>query len=319
MPEVAPLVIGLGYCGLDRVCVVDEIPQDGKVEIREELLQGGGPAATATVAAARLGARTAFLGVVADDADGRAIVAELQAEGVDPTGVRVRAGAASAHAYCWAEAGTGRRSIAWTRGSSPALTPAEVAPDQLAGAAALLLDGHHGDAAVRAAELARAAGVPILLDAGSLLPRIDELIGLSSVVVASREFVGRRLGTRDPEPAARALAALAGPTVRTLVTLGGEGCVWADGEQVRRRPAFPTTVVDTTGAGDTFHGAFAYGLAHRWEWDHIVRFASAVAALKCRRLGGRAGIPSLAETLQFLQEAGDQPDLAAPDQPRSLT
>ncbi len=311
MSEPAPLVVGLGYCGLDRVCVVPEIPLDGKVEIAEEIAQGGGPAATATVAAARLGARAVFCGVVGGDADGQVILDGLRAEGVDTGAVRVRAGAMSAHAYCWAEAGTGRRSIAWTRGSSAALAADEVDGDLIASAQALLLDGHQPAAAIHAAELARAAGVPVLLDAGSQLPSMEALLSLCDHVVASREFVARRWGVDEPEAAAKALAAACGAT-RTLVTLGGDGCVWVDQGQCHRLPAFAVEVVDTTGAGDVFHGAFAFGLAHRWPWDRLVPFAAAVAALKCRRLGGRAGIPSLAETSQFLCDAGCRPAASAP-------
>ncbi|NCC69944.1 MAG: carbohydrate kinase family protein, partial [Clostridia bacterium] len=110
-------IVALGYCSIDHVCLIPEIPKDDKIEIRELHIGGGGPAATAVFAAARLGAKTAFLGAVGDDDDGQAILRELREEGIDTSGVMIRRNAMSPVAYCWVEQKSGRRSIAWSRGT----------------------------------------------------------------------------------------------------------------------------------------------------------------------------------------------------------
>ena len=109
--------VGLGFCSNDYLSLLPEIPLDHKVQILEHLIQGGGPAATATVAAARLGVRTAFISMVGDDDAGNRILADLETEGIDTSAMIRRPGSTSPVAYCWIDQPTGKRSIAWTRGS----------------------------------------------------------------------------------------------------------------------------------------------------------------------------------------------------------
>lgn len=292
-------ILGLGYCGQDTCCLVPGIPVDDKVEAQACLIQGGGPAATATYAAARLGARTAFAGAVGDDARGLTIRDELRAAGVETAALRMRPGAESPAAFCWAEAATGRRSIVWTRGSVAPLDPGELDPHTVASARLLHLDGHHPAAAIRAAETARAHGVLVSLDAGTLLPDIERLLALADVVIASERFAARLTGAADPEAAVRRL--FQGPVRFASVTSGPRGAVGYDGRQLYRQAACPAQVVDSTGAGDVFHGAFAVRALETPDWADCLRFASAAAALKCRALGGRAGIPGRPELAHFLE------------------
>ncbi|MFA6714104.1 MAG: PfkB family carbohydrate kinase [Victivallales bacterium] len=293
-------ILGLGYCNIDYLCMVPRIPLDDKVQTEKILEQGGGPTATALYAAVRLGAKAAFIGTVGDDQRGQAILKGLALAGVDTTGIRLRLGAESPVAFCWIKRNTGERSIAWSNGSARPLLPEELDAALIRNTGLLHLDGHHTDAAVRAAEIAHDAGVTVMLDAGTVVPRIDELLALADIIIASEKFTERFIGLADPETA---LHKLFGKNTKfAAVTLGKNGSIGWDGKITYRQAAFPVKTVDTTGAGDVFHGAFAYQYVNGGDWQECMRFAAAVAALKCTQLGGRSGIPTLVEAKQFLSE-----------------
>ena len=296
-----PTIIGIGYCGMDYLCVLPHIPLDDKVEIGESLIQGGGPAVTAVVAAARLGAETAFFGVVGDDERGAQIVRGIAAEGIDTAGVKIRKNAESPAAFCWIEQQSGKRSIAWTRGTARPLTPRELGRDQIRACDVLHLDGHQTQAALAGAAFARKHGVCVSIDAGTLVPGIDDLLVLSDIVIASERFAARYTGSRSPETAVRKLFA-AGRRFAG-VTLGKRGSIGFDGTRILHCPPFEVPrVVDTTGAGDTYHGAFAFAAAQGRPWEACMRFATVVAALKCTRLGGRTAIPDLRTAERHLKD-----------------
>jgi ribokinase len=289
---------GLGYCCLDHLCLLPRIPLDDKTEIIESLIQGGGPAATAVCAAARLGAKTAFIGAVGDDGRGAQILDGLRREGTDSSGVVIRSGAESAAAFCWTEQPTGKRSIAWTRGKAKAPQPDEIDMGIIENSRFLHLDGHLTEAAIFAAEKARGIGVTVSLDAGTVLPGIERLLELSDIVIASEKFTEKFLGEKDP---VRASEKLFGKNTKFAgVTAGSQGSFGFDGKHSYSVPAFKVDVVDTTGAGDVFHGAFVFRRSKGADWPDCMRFASAVSALKCGKFGGRTGIPSEKETEQFL-------------------
>lgn len=282
--------IGLGYCGWDHLCVVPHIPIDDKVKIAERLEQGGGPAATATYAASRLGIPCAFWGAVGDDSQGERITGSLAAVGVDVSGVRRRPGAASATAYCWIEARTGKRSIAWSHGEATPLQPDELPWPQLAQARLLHLDGHQTDAALAAADFARRHQVCVSLDAGTTVPGIEKLLDLADIIIASEKFAAAFCGHADPRRSAQQLFRC-GSTRLAAVTLGARGSVAFDGVRDYAQSPFPVEVRDTTGAGDVFHGAFAAAWLHGGNWQQCLCQASLAAAIKCTRLGGRTAIP----------------------------
>ncbi|MDD2708576.1 MAG: PfkB family carbohydrate kinase [Verrucomicrobiae bacterium] len=298
-------LIGLGYCGLDHICLMPSIPQDDKVEILEHLVQGGGPAATATVAAARLGMRTAFLGVVGDDPSGAAIVKGLEMEGVNTQSLRVCSDTRSPAAYCWVESGNGKRGIGWTRGTVGSLQPASLKIELLQSVRLLHLDGHHMAAAAHAARIAKSGGATVSLDAGSFLDGIEDLMKLADLLVVSSSFADRFLGRLPP---ARQVEKLMSHGARiAAVTLGSEGVCAASREGILQRRAFAVQAVDTTGAGDVFHGALAYACLQNWPLARMIDFSSAAAAIKCLKLGGRTGIPTRTEVERFLEERKNEP------------
>lgn len=285
---------------MDYLCVVPHIPVDDKVEMFQNLVQGGGPSVTAITAAARLGADTAFAGVVGDDERGRQIIDGLSAEGIDISALKVRQGAESPVAFCWIEKQSGKRSIAWGKGTAAALTPDEIDEDQIRNSMILHLDGHQTEAAITAAKIARKHGVIVSIDAGTVVPRIEKLMELSDIIIASEKFAAHFTGEAGMDAAVRKL--FAANCRFSAVTTGNRGSLGFDGRNLIKCPAFKVDVVDTTGAGDVFHGAFVFEYSRGKTWAGCMRFASAVSALKCTKFGGRTGIPDLQTTENFLRK-----------------
>jgi ribokinase len=298
MKDIATIT-GIGYCGMDYLCIVPQVPLDDKVEIIQNLVQGGGPSVTAIVAAARLGAKTAFCGAVGDDERGAQIVKGLNDEGIDTHNVKVRRGAESPAGFCWIEQKSDKRSIAWTRGSARPLSPREIDRDLIRTSSVLHMDGHQAKAALAAAKTARKHGVTVSIDAGTLVPDIDALLGLSDIVIASEKFAGRYTGEADMAAAVKKL--FAGNRRFSAVTMGKAGSIGFDGKRLIKCPAFKVGVVDTTGAGDVYHGAFIFDYARGHAWADCMRFATVVSALKCTKFGGRTGIPDLKTAERFMR------------------
>lgn len=295
-------IIGLGFGAIDYLCIVPHIPIDEKVGVIKKLVQGGGAAATAIVTASRMGAKTSFIGAVGDDREGNEIVQGLNREKVDTSYVSVKAGKESPVTFCWVEQETGKRSIVWSKGTAIPLDSKDVNPDFIAPVKLLHLDGHNMEAAIRAAEIAKANGVIVSLDAGSLLPGIEKLVELSDICIASEFFACNYTGEKDVEKAAGNLFAK-GKQV-AAVTRGNKGVIAFTSGGVIKKEAFSVRVVDTTGAGDVFHGAFAYAYTQGWDTDKCLDFASATAAIKCTGFGGRTNIPGKNDVVKFLNDRG---------------
>jgi len=296
-------VVGIGQCAWDMLAIVDHFPQaDTKNEVLIWEEQGGGPVATALAALSRLGVPCRFYGVTGDDREGAAIRKSLIDEGVDATGLVQRSHASSQTAFIAIDKAGGTRTIFWKRPTGDPLAGEELPPDLLHDADFLLLDGLMKDVSLFAARQAREAGVPVMLDAGRVREGMLDLGRLCDYVVGSEEFA-RELGWKDDPGSFRQVVRTHGFAV-TTITLGGRGSVTFAGDEVIFCPAFPVETVDTTGAGDVFHGGYLYGLLQKWPLRDTIRFASAAAAMKCRTLGGRSGIPRPSEVRQFLRERG---------------
>jgi ribokinase len=291
-------IAGLGFCSLDYLSILPHIPIDEKVEIIQILIQGGGPAATAIVTAARLGASTAFIGSIGDDENGKAILQEFNKENVDTEYVKVTVGKESPSAFCWIEKETGKRSIAWTKGTTLPLNTNTINEKFIASLKLLHLDGHNTEAAIKAAIFAKENGVIVSLDAGTILPKIDELISLSDICIASENFARKYTGENNIEKATEKLFQT--NCIIAAVTSGQNGVFAITSNKTIKQKAFEVDVVDTTGAGDVFHGAFVYAFIQGWDIKSVLEFASATAAIKCMQLGGRSGIPSLHNINSFL-------------------
>jgi len=297
-------VTGIGQCSLDYLALVDSYPDaDTKKEILEWHEQGGGPVATALVALSRLGVECSFHGVAGDDDAGDKIRRSLVEEGVDVSGLVIRRTSTSQIAFIAIEKETGRRTIFWKRPTGVPLRDEDLGAGFLDGSGMLLLDGLMPEVSLYAAEQAQKRSVPVMLDAGRMRPGMIELARLSDYVVGSEEFA-RDL---DWEPTRETLfreREKLGVKVLTI-TLGRRGSVTVSSQgEYFDTPAFKIGAVDTTGAGDVFHGGYIYGLLRGWDLGETLTFASALAALKCTKVGGRAGIPKLDEVMRFLKKEG---------------
>jgi len=297
------LVTGLGQCSLDYLSLVDVYPQvDTKKEVLEWHEQGGGPVATALVALSRLGVSCRFYGMTGDDEAGGKIRQSLADEGLDVQGLVKRRESASQLAFIAVEKSTAKRTIFWRRPSGKVLQPDELGEDFLLGSNFLLIDGLMMDASFAAVKKAKEMHVPVMLDAGSARPGILELARLCDYVVASEVFAEGLGWELMPESLLKEYVSL-GVTALT-VTQGEGGSITVSDDRIIRMPAFTVEAVDTTGAGDVFHAGYIYGLLQEWDLERVVRSASALAAMKCLQMGGRKGIPRLADVMQFLRKQG---------------
>ncbi|MCX8049086.1 MAG: PfkB family carbohydrate kinase [Methylohalobius sp.] len=287
-------VLCIGHASYDLIFSVPHHPgPDEKCTATAFTACGGGPAANAAVTVARLGGKAAFIGYLGRDLHGQAHLEELVRDGVDTTFV------------CRGEAPTplsavlvkpnGKRTLVNYRAAQPLLPEAVKWSDW--NVQAVLVDGHEPEVSCFFLPQLRGAGSITVLDAGSLHEGTRRLMFEVDYLVASRKFAAQWLGRDDPQRALQELGAKS-PTV--VITLGEEGLIWQRRGERGVLPAFPVTAVDTTGAGDVFHGAFAFALAEGRGWFEVLRFASAAAALCCTKLGARPGIPTRPEVEAFL-------------------
>lgn len=293
-------VCALGCVCWDYVGIVEEYPElDEKALLTDLIQMGGGLSATAMSAVAALGGKARIFGRMGDDDFGDKIAAAFDAEGVDHSGIEVLPGITSQFAFCVAHKSSGRRTIFWKPGTYERMLPGEVDLAALTDCRCLLIDHHHLRAAVEAGHYARAHGVPVVSDIERVQPGAEEFVAASDYPIVPRRFARDLTGQTDLRLAADKLLDL-GPQV-VIITQGEEGVTAFLRQGEIHQPAFQVEpIVDTTGAGDVFHGVFAYGLALGQDLPEALRFAAAAAALSCRGLGGRGALPTMAEVTALL-------------------
>ncbi len=293
-------LISIGLSVVDHLWLCDEPAVGTFGPASDYMAQGGGLAATAAVAMARLGASVEIWTRVGDDEAGRFILEQFEREHVDTRQAQVCPGGRSPVCAVTVDRAAGERYFRYFPGSCLGGSTDSLDLDRIDGAGAILVDGWWPEAQLLAAARARKCGVPVCGDFEGLDDRFVELVRHVDYPIYSAGCVEKHGGTGNVEDGLRKVAQLGG--VVPMVTLGDQGCMWLEGGEVHRLPAFQVEVVDTTGCGDVFHGAFTFGLARGWDVRRNARFASAAAALKCRALGGRTGIPTCEEVEAFLAE-----------------
>jgi len=292
-------LVSIGLSVIDYVFLCAQ--EEGSLRLVEDhVVQGGGMAATAAVTMARLGASVELWTRVGDGTPGRFIIEQLEAERVDTSQVRVCPGGRSPACAVLVDRRDGERRFIFFPGRGLDPSTDHLDHSRLDRAKAVLVDCTWPEAQILAARRARERGVPVCGDIERLPPEVLDLVPLIDYPIYSLECARAWGRTGSVEGDLRAVAELGG--IVPMITLGDQGCIWLEEGKVRRLPAFEVEVVDTTGCGDVFHGAFAFGLAQGWDVETVARFASATAALKCRALGGRTGIPSYGEVVAFLDQ-----------------
>ena len=297
------MVLGVGQCCMDYFALSDGFPRENtKQEAIELAIEGGGQVATALVSLARLGVGARMVGIVSDDRDGTEIIERFKKEGVSTEFIVVRGGGISQRSFIIVNRQTGTRTILWQKPTVGVLTEEDIKEDAFSGVDFLLVDGYMKEATLKALSIARRLGIPTMIDADRMYPDMEELLPLIDYIVGSEDF-SRHIDA-EPIMALEKLSANYRHARTITITLGTRGSITLYEGRLIEQPAFVVEdVVDTTGAGDVFHGGYIYGLLSGWEIEDTLRFASAFAALKCRSLSGRRGIPTLEETLRFMKTA----------------
>lgn len=300
MTPNTPTVLCVGHCTLDTIGLVDHVPASGgKVEIREFTVQGGGAAATAGVALARLGVNTRFVGKVGDDERGDTIRRSLTQDGVAIDDLIVQRGATSQFSFVVVELPSRRRQTYWTRGTIATLTANELGDHLLDGVDLLLVDGFHPQAQSDLARRAHDRGITVLFDAGQFAPGLEPLVAHSDIIIASERFAMEFCGVGQPKAALDKLRQ-SGPSI-AVITMGVEGSIGKDDSSMHLQP--PMRIGherDNTGAGDVYRGAFALAALHKQPLGRAMAFATAAATLRLRTLGGRQSMPDLDEVHALL-------------------
>ncbi len=307
-------VVGFGLNAVDHLCFVPAFPTPGsKPRVSRFLRTPGGQAASAMVLCSRLGLRAKYVGKVGGDETGSFSLASIASAGVNTSDVVTVPGVTNQLAMIMVDERNGERTILWHRPAELETRPEELTTAKVAVGRILLIDGHDTAGAARAADIAHEQGVLVVLDAESIKEGTDEVVARTDVLLASREFPRRFTGEANLDTAFDALWR-AGPRVIGM-TLGSLGSLvmGADGSVVSCQ-SYDVDVVDTTGAGDTFHGAFLYGLLSGWSAERTLSFANATAALCCTAAGARGGIETLDQVLDLvargprrLRDAGHAP------------
>ena len=299
-------ILGVGHCCQDSICTVEAYPpENGSTHILSiDDTQGGGAVATALAAASRLGASCAMLANLGCDGAGDRILEGFREFGVDTALIRRVPGGRSSTSIVMVDPATGSRTKFPYRDSLPPLPLDGAQRAAIAEADVLHLDGTRYENALNAALAAKAAGTLVSLDGCSrqkdnaLNLRLAEL---ADILIMNAVYPFAVSGRADRGEALRFFAGLGEKKV-VAMTEGADGCTAWIGGREERFPAFPVKAVDTTGAGDVFHGAFLVRWLETGDVRRSIRFASAAAALKCRKPGGRSGIPDRREAERL---AGD--------------
>jgi len=306
-------VVGVGLNATDTLLIVPHFPAyAGKVPFQEEFLSPGGQVASAMVACARLGLRAKYIGSIGDDLRGRVQIESLQGTGVNLDHVQLRKNCANQSAYIIIDRSTGERTVLWRREECLRIQPEEIGEDQIVCARLLHIDGHDTPAVARAAEIARRHGIPVTVDVDTIYHGFDRVLPNVDYLVASSEFPAAWTGETDPFQALETIQNQYGMRVAAM-TLGAHGALALENGQFHYSPAFVVNCVDTTGAGDVFHGAFCYAVLQGMAMREALDFSNAMAALNCTALGARGGIRGLDEVgaLMARAERRSHPDFAA--------
>lgn len=297
-------IVGIGANVYDTLITLTNYPkEDTKMRSQSIKISGGGPCATGIVAASKLGAPCAFIGNISSDNGGKFLLDDFKRFGVSTEFISVLDGYNSFSSCIWLSMESATRTCVFDKGNLPPTVIDDTIKEAVKNAEVLMVDGNDLSAAIEGAKIARENGTKVLYDAGGLYDGIEELLPLSDILIPSEEFALAITKTQNADDAAKILFEKYNPTV-VVITQGKKGGVMFDGKELKHYPILPATVVDSNGAGDVFHGAFAFAVTKGYTMYNACIFSSAVSALKCTKVGARDAVPAFEETIKFLKECG---------------
>ncbi len=296
-------VVGIGLNATDTLIIVPHFPSyAGKGPFSQEILSPGGQVASAMVTCARLGLRTRYVGTIGDDERGRVQKESLLGSGINLDYVQQRTGCQNQSAYIIIDQSTGERTVFWQRPDCLRLRPEEITEDMITSARLLHIDGHDTPAMEKAARIARENGIPVTVDVDTIYKGFERVLPYVDYLVASSEFPIQWTHQSDPLKALELIQEEYGIKCAAM-TLGAHGALALVEGKFHYSPAFVVNCVDTTGAGDVFHGGFCYGVLAGWDIDHILDFSNAMGALNCTAIGARGGIATLDKAEKLMARA----------------
>lgn len=296
-------VVGIGLNATDTLIIVPHFPSyAGKGPFSQEILSPGGQVASAMVTCARLGLRTRYVGTIGDDERGRLQIESLLGSGINLDFVQQRTGCPNQSAYIIIDQSTGERTVFWQRPDCLRLRPEEITEEMITSARLLHIDGHDTPAMEKAARIARENGIPVTVDVDTIYKGFERVLPYVDYLVASSEFPIQWTHQSDPLKALELIQEEYGIRCAAM-TLGAHGALALYEGKFHYSPAFVVNCVDTTGAGDVFHGGFCYGVLAGWGIDQILDFSNAMGALNCTAIGARGGIATLEKAAKLMDRA----------------
>lgn len=295
-------VTGFGDATLDYLCSIASIANFNQSTFISDIkVLGGGCIPTSLVTLQRLGGRTAFICSLGDDIRGKEIVEELKKEKVNCEAIKYIKDVPSPISFVQVDKKQGDRAIAYYPGSCKLLKFDEAAKEKVSLSRILQIDGFNSKEDLKAVKFAHSQGVKVMLDANAVFEDTGTLLPFIDYLITSKAFLHEFTGIENIESALRQIHDLANPEI-LVTTLGSKGSVALLNDGVLFVEGFKVKAMDTTGAGDVYHGAFLFGILKEWDLKDIMVFSSAAAAIKCASCGGRKGIPNYKSIIKFLKK-----------------
>lgn len=300
-------VIGLGASTIDILTLVERFPARREVQqALSTVVEGGGPVATAMVAVSRLGGSAAMIDSLGGDWAGGLVLRDFQNEGVETENIEIHRGQSTAISNILVSAVDGARAVMFVPSTAPEPSLSETQKAAIQSAKIIHMNGRHWNTCMQAIDLAKRQNVRVSFDGGAdrFKPEMKSLVPLTDICIVARDFAEKYTGKTEPLLSAKFLLE-EGPEI-VVVTDGVNGswvCTKAGDSFHQPAFLFPDTV-DTTGCGDSYHGAFLAALVKGFGVEKAAAMASVVSGMNSRHLGGRAGIPSLSEVTKFLSDRG---------------
>jgi len=306
-------IVGVGLNATDTIIRLPHFPAfNSKVEFRVSEILPGGQVATAVTACARWGLKARYVGKIGDDSYGLVQQNAMREAGIEAHWIVVPH-CQSPTSFILVDEETGERTVLWKRDPHLELLPAEIQREWVVQGRLLHVDGHDCAGATQAARWAGAAHIPITADLDNVYPGVEVLLENVDYAITSKEFPARLCGQSDLLVSLPTIASRFGCRL-TGATLGTDGVLAWDGARFHYSPAFEVKPVDTTGAGDVFHAAFAYSVLRGEELPRSLEFSCAAAGLSCMGMGARGGIASLGEIEALIRNGQRRPAAFIPEQ-----